>query len=77
MAQLVERLHGMEEVAGSSPAGSTRSEEFGPNEVGVGRASVLISSGPPHFALRASRGAAKERREVRSVLREILMKWSQ
>ena len=47
MAQLVERLHGMEEVAGSSPAGSTRSEEFGPDGVGVGRASVLISSGPP------------------------------
>ena len=37
MAQLVERFHGMEEVAGSSPAGSTRSEEFGPDEVGVER----------------------------------------
>ncbi len=42
MAQLVERLHGMEEVAGSSPAGSTRSEEFGPDEVGVEREALAF-----------------------------------
>ena len=31
MAQLVERFHGMEEVAGSSPAGSTTSLTLGVN----------------------------------------------
>ncbi len=54
MAQLVERLHGMEEVAGSNPAGSTKSFQLSGlkftwlnTAFALQRQAVRVRPGPP------------------------------
>ena len=77
MAQLVERFHGMEEVAGSSPAGSTRAcSSFGRASHSHCEGKEFESPQVHHPSLlAASEWQATKKREVRRVPRETLVKW--